>query len=74
MTNYARQPKNLKRVKIKGMHMHFTMNTTKKRILELINDPSKECYRPSNYISDITIESNSVWYDNNGNCLISNEE
>ena len=75
MTNYSKQPKNLKRVNVNGMYIYFAMDVSKKRMHELFSNPEFEyhkCYK--GYISTVTIESNSVWYSKEGDCIISNED
>ena len=80
-TNYAKQPKNLKRVSIDNHRFYFKMNVTKKRMLELLNDPKTEVYQDRKHkkqltciYSNVFIETNSVWYDENGKCYISDED
>lgn len=75
MANYKKQPKNLKKVQVNGMSFYFEMNVTKKQMRKIFDNPMFEYYKKTfgKHISTITIETNSVWYDVNGNCFISAE-
>ncbi len=73
-TLHKEQPKRLKRVTADCMQIFFEMNVSKKRIIELIHDKDFECFRGEKcFVSPVTIETNSVWYDKEGNCCITKE-
>ena len=76
MAYTTNQPKRLKRVNVENQIYYFAMNVSKKRILELFQDDTTDLYfdhKPTRvpHLSKVTISTNSVWYDIDGNCIVS---